>query len=936
MLLNTEHNNKMDVKQEVVPSTPVLKWKKILDPIGPQPRPRHGHRAVAIKDLLIVFGGGNEGIVDELHVYNAANNQWFIPQTSGDIPPGCAAYGLVVDNTRLLIFGGMVEYGKYSNELFELQASRWHWSKLQPRPPLYHMSPCPRLGHSFTLIGNKVYLFGGLANDSNDPKNNIPRYLNDLYTLDISSPDALAWDIPETVGDFPPPRESHTAVAYTDSRGKCKLIIYGGMSGCRLGDLWTLDIDTMSWNRPIVLGPKPLPRSLHTAVTIKNRMFVFGGWVPFVEEVKLPIHEKEWKCTNQLACLNLETMTWEELNMDMTEDNMPRARAGHCAANIQTRMYVWSGRDGYRKAWNNQVCCKDLWYLEVDKPQKCSKSQLVRASTNALEIVWNSVPTADAYILQIQKYDQPADTAAPAPPSMIDYSLLPFLTPELAKKNTDNDDCQVVPGSTTEVSNPVKPNQIIKILPQGSTVNSSSLIKDQQFTPVTAQASGNMKIKTVQSTNITPSLQQNFKAVSPATPKTSSFVSSPSMDMLSDAAMHTLAAAASATQKIKTTVVVSKQQELPKPVIKTAGAPFKIVQTQRSIKNVMSPVNTTVSQQQAVRITGPALQTSVAGTVLKTGSNVFGKQVIFQKPGGSQSNFVTLVKTSQGNLIQGIPGKMIGTTTPNKNMQPSVLKFINPPMNQQNSPIKTNAAMKTVPLKTVGARLPVAANKPTIVIQKGNTNRSASPQIIIVTTGSNLRGIQTFSASQANITNRPSVTNSPVQMVMVSSGSNTPTGSKPITITMAGAGNRKMVTLGKSNLTGMTIGGKPVTLQMVSGQNNMAILTSNTAGNVVQLKNTNIVNTPGTPRPTGVNSKVPSSVKLSSDLPASTESALTQLAVEAGIIDSSNKGSNEMEESSDYTKEELENLIREEGIESLDVDMSDMNSTEDATAVMTE
>jgi len=936
MLLNTERTDKMELKQEVVPSTPVLKWKKILDPIGPQPRPRHGHRAVAIKDLLIVFGGGNEGIVDELHVYNAANNQWFIPQTSGDIPPGCAAYGLVVDNTRLLIFGGMVEYGKYSNELYELQASRWHWSKLQPRPPLYHMSPCPRLGHSFTLIGNKVYLFGGLANDSNDPKNNIPRYLNDLYTLDISSPDALAWDIPETVGDFPPPRESHTAVAYTDSRGKCKLIIYGGMSGCRLGDLWTLDIDTMSWNRPIVLGPKPLPRSLHTAVTIKNRMFVFGGWVPFVEEVKLPIHEKEWKCTNQLACLNLETMTWEELNMDMNEDNMPRARAGHCAANIQTRMYVWSGRDGYRKAWNNQVCCKDLWYLEVDKPQKCAKNQLVRASTNALEIVWNSVPTADAYILQIQKYDQPADTAAPTPPTMIDYSLLPFLTPELAKKNTDSDDCQIVPANSKSGSS-AKPNQIIQLLPQGSTVN--SLIKDQQFTPVTAQATGNMKIKTVQSTNVTPSLPQNFKAASPATPKTTAFVSSPSMDM-SDAAMHTLAAAASATQKIKTPVVGSKQSELPKPVIKTSSAPFKIVQTQRSIKNVMSPVNTTtVPQQQAVRITGPALQTSVAGTVLKTGSNVFGKQVIFQKPGGSQSNFVTLVKTSQGNLIQGIPGKMIGTTTPNKNMQQSVLKFINPPMNQQNSPIKTNQTMKTVPLKTVNARLPVAANKPTIVIQKGNTNRSASPQIIIVTTGSNLRSIQTFSASQANITNRTSVANSPVQMVMVSSGGgNTSTGNKPITITMAGgAGNRKMVTLGKSNLTGMTIGGKPVTLQMVSGQNNMAILASNSSGNVVQLKNTNIVNSPSTPRSTGMNStKVPSSVKVSTDIiPASTESALTQLAVEAGIIDSSIK-SEPMEESTDYTKEELENLIREEGIESLDVDMSDINNAEDASSVMTE
>lgn len=53
----------------------MLKWKRITNPTGPQPRPRHGHRAVAIKDLMVVFGGGNEGIVDELHVYNTGESR---------------------------------------------------------------------------------------------------------------------------------------------------------------------------------------------------------------------------------------------------------------------------------------------------------------------------------------------------------------------------------------------------------------------------------------------------------------------------------------------------------------------------------------------------------------------------------------------------------------------------------------------------------------------------------------------------------------------------------------------------------------------------------------------------------------------------------------------------------------------------------------------
>ncbi|EAW72768.1 host cell factor C1 (VP16-accessory protein), isoform CRA_b [Homo sapiens] len=314
----------------------------------------------------------------------------------------------------------MVEYGKYSNDLYELQASRWEWKRLKAKTPKNGPPPCPRLGHSFSLVGNKCYLFGGLANDSEDPKNNIPRYLNDLYILELRpGSGVVAWDIPITYGVLPPPRESHTAVVYTEKDNKkSKLVIYGGMSGCRLGDLWTLDIDTLTWNKPSLSGVAPLPRSLHSATTIGNKMYVFGGWVPLVmDDVKVATHEKEWKCTNTLACLNLDTMAWETILMDTLEDNIPRARAGHCAVAINTRLYIWSGRDGYRKAWNNQVCCKDLWYLETEKPPPPARVQLVRANTNSLEVSWGAVATADSYLLQLQKYDIPATAATATSPT---------------------------------------------------------------------------------------------------------------------------------------------------------------------------------------------------------------------------------------------------------------------------------------------------------------------------------------------------------------------------------------------------------------------------------------------------------------------------------------------------------------------------------------
>ena len=53
----------------------------------------------------------------------------------------------------------------------------------------------------------------------------------------------------------------------------------------------------------------------------------------------------------------VDTFTWEAVPEFPTDDEeaCPCPRAGHSAAVVGTRMYVWSGRDGYRRVWNNQV-----------------------------------------------------------------------------------------------------------------------------------------------------------------------------------------------------------------------------------------------------------------------------------------------------------------------------------------------------------------------------------------------------------------------------------------------------------------------------------------------------------------------------------------------------------------------------------------------------
>ncbi|XP_025843881.1 host cell factor 1 isoform X5 [Vulpes vulpes] len=567
----------------------------------------------------------------------------------------------------------MVEYGKYSNDLYELQASRWEWKRLKAKTPKNGPPPCPRLGHSFSLVGNKCYLFGGLANDSEDPKNNIPRYLNDLYILELRpGSGVVAWDIPITYGVLPPPRESHTAVVYTEKDNKkSKLVIYGGMSGCRLGDLWTLDIETLTWNKPSLSGVAPLPRSLHSATTIGNKMYVFGGWVPLVmDDVKVATHEKEWKCTNTLACLNLDTMAWETILMDTLEDNIPRARAGHCAVAINTRLYIWSGRDGYRKAWNNQVCCKDLWYLETEKPPPPARVQLVRANTNSLEVSWGAVATADSYLLQLQKYDIPATAAtatsptpnpvpsvpANPPKSPAPAAAAPAVQPLTQVGITLLPQAATAPPTTTTI-------QVLPTVP-GSSISVPAAARTQGVPAV-------LKVTGPQATTGTPlvtmrpasqagkapvtvtSLPAGVRMVVPTQSAQGTVIgSSPQMS-----GMAALAAAAAATQKIppssaptvlsvpagttivKTVAVTPGTTTLP-ATVKVASSPVMVSNpATRMLKTAAAQVGTSVSSA-ANTSTRPIITVHKSGTVTVAQQ----AQVVTTVVGGVTKT-ITLVKS---------------------------------------------------------------------------------------------------------------------------------------------------------------------------------------------------------------------------------------------------------------------------------------------------
>lgn len=78
--------------------------------------------------------------------------------------------------------------------------------------------PHPLVGASTTILGDKLYVFGGRVMSRTRPQ-----LTADLYELDLVR---RHWTKIETRGDIPPPRYFHTVCALGDS----KLVCYGGMS----------------------------------------------------------------------------------------------------------------------------------------------------------------------------------------------------------------------------------------------------------------------------------------------------------------------------------------------------------------------------------------------------------------------------------------------------------------------------------------------------------------------------------------------------------------------------------------------------------------------------------------------------------------------------------------------------------------------------------
>ncbi|KAI0000542.1 galactose oxidase [Russula vinacea] len=242
-------------------------------------------------------------------------------KTGGEVPsPRFLSAGVLVSNV-LLIWGGATKLddkfraiGPYDNSLYLLSLVSREWTRIPVNGP----GPVGRFGHTMTMVGSKLFVFGGKTDE---------KCLNDMWALNLNTLNSkLGWDSyePPSGDEKPPPRSQHVAVSTSD-----RIILFGGTHDRKCyNDTWVFDISTRKWTELQCTGPIPSPRCSHAAALVDDVMYVFGG------------RDAERRHLGDLIAFKLSTRQWFMLR------NMgnPRGRLGHAMVSNETRVFVLGGK----------------------------------------------------------------------------------------------------------------------------------------------------------------------------------------------------------------------------------------------------------------------------------------------------------------------------------------------------------------------------------------------------------------------------------------------------------------------------------------------------------------------------------------------------------------------------------------------------------------
>lgn len=280
------------------------------------------------------------------------------------------------------------------------RASKIRWEKPYLRTKTDDESnyPCPRSGHTLTMVGSSGFLFGGICKDPLAPCNageSKGRPLDELHVAHIGKAE-IQWCRLHLPKDLRPlARWRHSACLINETQ----IVIFGGhhAPNLRLNDLWIFDSISMEWTQPGVPQTPgimssesysrlsqhcvPSARGGHTASVIGRYIYVFGGYGG---------HGYARKDHDDVHRLFVDSWTWSRVE---TKGKKPEKRCGHGATAVEKHLFVWGG-------WNASTQFSDVFVLDVglDVPVWSSVDALPEPRWHAAACAVEATPYSKIFV----------------------------------------------------------------------------------------------------------------------------------------------------------------------------------------------------------------------------------------------------------------------------------------------------------------------------------------------------------------------------------------------------------------------------------------------------------------------------------------------------------------------------------------------------------
>ncbi|KAH6787777.1 Met-10+ like family protein / kelch repeat-containing protein [Perilla frutescens var. hirtella] len=231
-------------------------FTEVMTAVG-GPSPRLGHTSSLVGDSIYVIGGRADpmNILNEVWVLNMQKKQWNLLLCSGSLFPPRHRHAAAAVGSKIYVFGGIHDNSVLSS-IYVLDTDSTEWSEIQSHGDL----PGPRHSHSMDANGSHLYMFGGYNGD---------KALGDLYTFDIQRG---LWSTLKTNGQSPNARFSHLMFMHSNFLG-----ILGGCPVTEHQELFLLHLQSASWKKIIV---KSIEESLFVRSTINvvgDYLIIIGG-----------------------------------------------------------------------------------------------------------------------------------------------------------------------------------------------------------------------------------------------------------------------------------------------------------------------------------------------------------------------------------------------------------------------------------------------------------------------------------------------------------------------------------------------------------------------------------------------------------------------------------------------------------------------------------